>query len=125
MEFPPAVGVRESAVSPRTGVYGRGDGIGVEGLGDSVGVRGGTTGSPDTSGIGVLGHSGANRAGVFYGNTDDPDKDFLDTLNHSEKHPGKPAQLRLVPYPGRVDLGGEGSLTKNFPCPGLRGISLW
>ena len=90
MEFPPAVGVRESAVPPR-GVFGRGDGIGVEGPGESVGVRGDTTGSPDTSGIGVLGHSGANRAGVFYGNTDDPDKDFLDTLNHSEKHPGKPA----------------------------------
>ncbi len=97
----PLVGEREAAVTPRTGVFGRGDVNGVEGLSDKIGVSGQSLGgSTVVSGIGVLGSSDRNRAGVFMGrggSLNDPDVD--ETLRSTESGPGKhPAQLRLVPH---------------------------
>ena len=110
MEFPPAVGDRENHVLPRTGVFGRADSIGVQGEGDLVGVYGDTTldtkevGIQDPSGIGIIGFSPSNRAGVFQcqANLPGADKNFLETVNSFEEPPGKAAQLRLVPYPAET-----------------------
>jgi len=110
MEFPPAVGDRENHVLPRTGVFGRADSIGVQGEGDLVGVYGDTrsdtteVGIENPSGIGIIGYSLTNRAGVFQclANIPGADKNFLETVNAFEKPPGKAAQLRLVPYPAET-----------------------
>jgi hypothetical protein len=126
MEFPPAVGDRENHVLPRTGVFGRADSIGVQGKGELVGVYGDTTsdttglGTENSSGIGIIGFSPTNRAGVFQclANLPGADKSFLETVNSFEEPPGKAAQLRLVPYPAETGQPGE---PQRLPKNGLAG----
>ena len=124
MEFPPAGGAREDAVLQRTGVFGRADSIGVQGTADLVGVYGDSSidqsglKTQSISGIGILGSSAFNRAGVFQCQANPAgDKNLLETLDASEDPPGKPAQLRLVPYPGDTVPGSHQLL----PVKGLAG----
>ncbi len=83
-------------------MFGQADEIGVEGSAGLIGVSGKSL-SYDfhqfASGIGVLGSSDRNRAGVFTGGGLLDSADIQETLHSSERDPHKhPAQLRLVPY---------------------------
>lgn len=112
------------------GVYGKATVIGVEGAGGNVGVSGLSLSQSfgSNSGIGVLGTSDRNRAGVFTGAgvfTDDrlllsEDKDIEETLNSSEIDPHMhPAQLRLVPYNDNPMLPVHGLAGDFFAVMGL------
>ena len=116
----PTVADRERDITRGTGVFGRGDVNGVEGRSDKIGVSGQSlnrhfTGK-NASGIGVLGSSDLNRAGVFMGSGGsiaDPDVD--ETLRSIESGPGQhPAQLRLVPPDDKA-------FTTRLPLNGLAG----